>query len=335
MKLLLLHLRKYKLIAIAFSMIAAAFAASFYLYGLPFDAVLYPILFSLFLSVILIAIDFLRSKAKYKRLCEISRLPAALITSLPEIEGLNEEGYQAIVEALAGEVMEVATKAGEDYKEMVDYYTVWVHQIKMPITAMSLTLQNESSPLADKLSSELLRISQYVEMVLAFLRLNSESSDYVFAEYDMDTLLRHAIAKFSSEFIDRKLQLNYEPVNKTVLTDEKWLSFVIEQVLSNALKYTHEGSIHIFMPDDKMLCVADTGIGIASEDLPRVFERGYTGMNGREDKAASGIGLYLCKRICSNLGADISASSEIGKGTTVSITFDLNDRNYNRLFTKM
>ena len=335
MKLLLLHFRKYKLNAVAFFMISAAFAASFYLYGLPLEAVLYPILFSLFLAAIFIAVDFLRSKAKYRRLCEISKLPAALITSLPEVESLEDDGYQAIVEALAGEVMESTTRASEDYKEMVDYYTVWAHQIKMPITAMSLTLQNEDSPLADKLTSELSRIRQYVVKVLAFLRLNSESSDYVFDEYELDVLIRHAIAKFSSEFIDRKLRPNYEPVNKTVLTDEKWLSFVIEQVLSNALKYTHEGSIHIFMSDEKTLCIADTGIGIAPEDLPRVFERGYTGMNGREDQAASGIGLYLCKRICSNLGADIGVSSEIGKGTTVSITFDLNDRNYNRLFTKM
>ena len=335
MKLFLLNLRKYKLLTAAFAMISVTFAASFYLYSLPLEAVLYPILFSLFLAAIFIAIDFIRSKAKYKRLCDISKLQGAMIESLPDIESLDDEGYQAVIDTLTSEAVESATQASEEYREMVDYYTVWVHQIKMPITAMSLTLQNEDSPLADKLSSELLRISQYVEMVLAFLRLRSESSDYVFKEYDVDTIIKHAIAKFSSEFIDRKLRLNYEPVNKTVLTDEKWLSFVIEQVLSNALKYTHEGSIHIFMSDEKTLCIADTGIGIALEDLPRVFERGYTGMNGREDKAASGIGLYLCKRICENLGADISASSEIGKGTTVSITFDPNGINKNRLFTKM
>lgn len=335
MRLFLLDIRKYKLLAVAFFAVSAVFAASFYLYRLPFEAVLYPVLFSLFLAIIFIAVDFIRARAKYKRLCEISKLPAAMITALPDIESLDDKGYQAVIEAITTEVAESTARASEEYREMVDYYTVWAHQIKMPITAMSLTLQNDNSPLADKLSSELLQISQYVEMVLAFLRLRSESSDYVFRQCDMDTMIRHAIAKFSSEFIDRKLRLDYEPVNRTVLTDEKWLSFVIEQVLSNALKYTHEGGIKIYMTGGNTLCIEDTGIGIAPEDLPRIFERGYTGANGREDKAASGIGLYLCKRICENLGAEIGASSEIGKGTTVYIAFDRDNVKDSRLFTKM
>ncbi len=325
MKLFLLYLRKFRLLAAALLLFAGTFAASFYLYGLPMRAALYPILFCLFWAVIFIAVDFIRSRAKYKRLCEISKLSAAMIDSLPEIDGLDDAGYQAIVEALAGEVSELTTRAGEEYREMVDYYTVWVHQIKMPITAMSLTLQNEDSPLADKLSSRLLEISQYVEMVLAFLRLRSESTDYVFAECDLDAIIRRAVAKFSSEFIDRGLRLIYEPVNRAVVTDEKWLTFVLEQIISNALKYTRSGSVSIYM-NGKTLSVEDTGAGIAPEDLPRIFEKGYTGINGREDTAASGIGLYLCKRICANLGADIAVKSEPGKGTTVSVTFEQDKR---------
>lgn len=335
MKIFLLYLRKYKLLAAALFMFCATFAASFFLYSLPLEAVLYPILFSLFLAAIFVAVDFIRSKAKYKRLCDISRLSAAMITSLPDIESLEDEGYQTIIEALSNEAVELATNASEQYKEMVDYYTVWVHQIKMPITAMSLSLQNEDSELADKLSSDLLQISQYVEMVLAFLRLRSESSDYVFKEYDVDTIIKHAIAKFSAEFIDRKLHVDYEPVNRRVLTDEKWLLFVIEQVLSNALKYTHTGSIGIYARPDGALCIEDTGIGIAQEDLPRIFEKGYTGLNGREDKAASGLGLYLCKQICDNLGTKLSVASEVGKGTTVTITFEQDEKKKARLFTKM
>ena len=322
MKLFLLYLRKYKLLAVALFMFCATFAASFYLYGLPLAAVLYPILFSLFLAAIFITIDFIRSKAKYEQLMEISKLSASMLTSLPDIDCLDDEGYQTVIESLATEAVELTTQADEQYQEMVDYYTVWVHQIKMPITAMSLSLQNEDSELADKLSSDLLQISQYVEMVLAFLRLKSESSDYVFKAYDIDAIIKHAIAKFSAEFIDRRLRLIYEPVNKRVITDEKWLLFVIEQVLSNALKYTHAGSIKIYIRADGTLCIEDTGIGIAQEDLPRIFEKGYTGHNGRADKAASGIGLYLCKRICDNLGADISVSSKVSEGTTVAITFE-------------
>ena len=125
--------------------------------------------------------------------------------------------------------------------------------------------------------------------------------------------------RFSSEFIGRKLRLIYDPLNTSVITDEKWLSFVIEQVLSNALKYTPSGSITISLVGEKTLRIEDTGIGIAPSDLPRIFENGYTGFNGRTDKKASGIGLYLCRRVCNNLGHTITANSTVDVGTAIDI----------------
>ena len=202
---------------------------------------------------------------------------------------------------------------------MTDYYTVWAHQIKTPIASMRLTLQNEDSALSRKLTSDLFRIEQYVEMVLTFLRLDAESTDYVFKEYDLDSIVKSAVRKFSSEFIDRKLRLIYEPLNAFVITDEKWLSFVIEQILSNALKYTPSGSITISLVGEKTLRIQDTGIGIDPSDLPRIFENGYTGFNGRTDRKASGIGLYLCRRVCNNLGHTITASSIADVGTAIDI----------------
>lgn len=184
---------------------------------------------------------------------------------------------------------------------------------------MRLHLQNEDTALSRNLASDLYRIEQYADMVLTFLRLNSESTDYVFREHDLDTIVRSAVKKFSSEFIYRKLSLDYKPLNTTVITDEKWLSFVIEQVLSNALKYTPSGSITITLENEKTLRIRDTGIGIAPEDLPRIFENGYTGYNGRTDKKASGIGLYLCRRVCSDLGHTITASSVVDSGTVIDI----------------
>ena len=130
--------------------------------------------------------------------------------------------------------------------------------------------------------------------------------------------MRQAVRKFSSQFIRRKLKLDYEPLNKKVLTDEKWLLFVIEQVISNAVKYTSSGMVQIYCEEPLTLCIKDTGIGIAPEDLPRIFEKGYTGCNGRLDKKASGIGLYLCKRICGRLGHKISAESS-DNGTVIRI----------------
>ncbi len=133
------------------------------------------------------------------------------------------------------------------------------------------------------------------------------------------------IRSFSSDFINKKLRLEYSETGRRVVTDEKWLAFVIEQVLSNAVKYTKAGSISIFADESGSLCIKDTGIGIAVEDLPRIFENGYTGFNGRADKKASGIGLYLCRRICDDLNHGISAESEIGEGTTIKIDMSARD----------
>ncbi len=205
------------------------------------------------------------------------------------------------------------------YQDTIDYYTTWVHQIKTPIAAMGLVLQQEDTEKSRRLSEELQRIEQYVEMVLTYLRLGSRDTDYVFARVDLDLLLRGCIRKYAGQFIRRHLALDYQDVDCQVLTDEKWLAFVVEQVLSNALKYTREGSVRIYMESPCTLCVRDTGIGISPEDLPRIFEKGYTGYNGRSDKKATGLGLYLCRQICDRLRHTITVSSAPGKGTTVRI----------------
>ncbi len=154
-----------------------------------------------------------------------------------------------------------------------------------------------------------------------FLRLGSESSDYILKEYSLDKIIKECIRKFAGQFIEKKLAINYETIEMTVLTDEKWFSFVLEQLLSNAIKYTNSGSVSIFI-EKNILMIKDTGMGIAPEDLPRVFEKGYTGYNGRHDKRASGIGLYLCKRICDKLNHRIWATSVLGEGTCIHIDLE-------------
>ena len=252
-------------------------------------------------------------------MAQIKSIPDAITATFPADNNIQNEDYREVIRLLCEEHNQYKSETNYKYTDMIDYYTVWAHQIKTPIAAMRLTLQNEDTPLTRKLTNDLYRIEQYVEMVLTFLRLNSDSTDYVFKEYDLDNIVKSAVKKFSSEFIGRKLRLIYDPLNTSVITDEKWLSFVIEQVLSNALKYTPSGSITISLVGEKTLRIEDTGIGIAPSDLPRIFENGYTGFNGRTDKKASGIGLYLCRRVCNNLGHPITPNSTVDVGTAIDI----------------
>lgn len=300
------------------------FLVSFLLYHLPVKAVLYPVLLCIGIGVVFVILDFRKVRKKQEALNAIRTLTDVVSGRLPRIEGVEDAAYQEILSLIGQEQNELRMGFEKQSMEMIDYYTLWAHQIKTPIASMRLTLQNEDSPLARKLMAELFHIEQYVEMVLVFLRLDSKTTDYLFREYSLDEIIRQAVKKFAGEFIGRKLKLEYEPVDVKVVTDEKWLSFVIEQVLSNALKYTPSGKITISMEKDQVLCIRDTGMGIAPEDLPRIFEKGYTGYLGRQDKRASGIGLYLCKRICRNLGHGILAESVPGQGTAIRI--DLSQR---------
>lgn len=316
----LFHYLKYKLKLIgAYALFSGIFALTFLLYELPTEAVLYPAAICAVIGTIMLVIDFCRVLRTHKVLCCINGIANATKENLAEPSSIECEDYRRIILLLNREQSERSMLFNKRYDDMVDYYTTWAHQIKTPIASMRLTLQKEDTALSRSLERDLFRIEQYVEMVLVFLRLDEGGSDYVIREYDLDAIVCQSIKKFAGEFIARKLRIEYEPLNIRVLTDEKWLCFVIEQLISNALKYTPSGSIRIYMSREKTLCIRDTGIGIAAEDLPRIFEKGYTGYHGREDKKASGIGLYLCKRICNNLSHRIWAQSEPDAGTSVYI----------------
>ena len=211
------------------------------------------------------------------------------------------------------------TKADNAISDMTDYYTMWAHQIKTPIAAMRLLLQSNSETGNNtELMMELFKIEQYVDMVLVYMRASGGASDYVIKKYDMDEIIKGAIRKFSRMFILKRISLDYNVPKNMVITDEKWLSFVIEQLLSNAIKYTpSNGLIKIYMEDKDVLVIEDNGIGIAQEDLPRVFDKGYTGFNGRLERKSTGIGLYLCKKILDALGHKIYIVSDEGQGTKV------------------
>lgn len=261
--------------------------------------------------------DFICFRRKQRLLEKLREEPEINPELLPEPDNAVDEGYSELIRALILSRAELRKKYEAGFRDMSEYYTLWAHQIKTPISSMRLALADSDTPVSRELSVELQRVEQYVEMVLCYIRLEEGGSDLVIRECQLDELIRAALRKFSPQFIRKKLTLDYTPSGASVLTDEKWLLFVIEQVLSNALKYTKTGGISITFSGG-ILTVRDTGIGIAPEDLPRIFEKGYTGCNGRRDMKASGIGLYLCRRVCRMLGHGISAESGAG-GTAVSI----------------
>ncbi len=295
------------------------FTVSFALYGLPLGAVLYPAALCAAAGGIILLLSLRKSRAVCQELSLMQRHPADLPDELPAAQSPQEQAYQALLLALHADRQKLKSDMNARYHDMTEYYTVWAHQIKTPIAAMRLALQNEDTPLSRRLTGELGRVEQYVQMALTYLRLGSDSSDYVIRACALDDIVRPAVRRFAGEFIQRKIQLNYQMLNYTVITDEKWLGFVVEQVLSNALKYTPQGSVSIYMEPEGVLCIRDTGIGIAPEDLPRVFEKGYTGYNGRSHRKASGLGLYLCREILTRLGHSVSAESQVDHGTTIRI----------------
>ena len=278
----------------------------------------YTALLSTALALLLALPDLRRFALRHRQLSDALKSIRVSDEQLPPPENLIEEDYRQLIRALGEEKQRQASAMDLRMSDMQDYFTLWAHQIKTPIAAMRLILQTKPENSAMEIEGELFRVEQYVEMVLNYLRLDSDSTDFVFRTCALDDIIRQCVRKYAKQFIRKRIRLEYEGTALQVLTDEKWLCFVIEQILSNALKYTSAGSIRIFTQGETLV-IADTGMGIAPEDLPRVFEKGYTGYNGRTDKKATGIGLYLCKRILNRLGHEISISAQVGKGTRVSI----------------
>lgn len=315
--------RENKRIIVLYMGISGTFFVVFELYGTPGEPAVYGAFLCGFWILLYGGLAFWKYVRKHRKLTEIGQRSVIVLDGLPEPSGILEEDYQRILKVLSREKQEQESEERISRREMSDYYTMWAHQIKTPIAALRLLIQSneeteekEKREIAREMKAELFKVEQYVEMALTYLRMESMSSDLVLAQYSLDDMIRQAVRKYSSLFIMQKIQLAYEPVNRQVLTDEKWFVLVVEQVLSNALKYTKKGKVSIYT-EGAFLVIEDTGIGIWPEDLPRVFERGFTGYNGRGDKKSTGIGLYLCKSVMDRLEHDIRIESEAGAGTRV------------------
>lgn len=302
------------------------FEVVMYLYHLPLEAVGYAAGLCAVLGLLVGLVDCFRY---YKKIQGLEWQMEAIkngVERFPDPEDEQERLYQELLEVSKNEYQCQIAQLKKDKRDDTDYFTLWTHQIKTPVAAMSLLLQQEVSGEEEgykqrrQVKNELFRIEQYVDMVLQYLRLTDGVNDFVLREYELDGIIRQALRKYTPMFIRKNLTLEYEPVKEKVATDEKWMVFVVEQLLSNAIKYTSSGIIRIYM-ENGCLVVEDTGIGILPEDLPRIFDKSYTGYNGRKDKKASGIGLYLVKEVLYRLGHKIYAESQSGVGTKMKVLF--------------
>lgn len=380
--------------------------------GMKQNDCIYGVILESMVFIIVFFSGFINYLIKYNKLKRISLLDIDEQSDMPETSECVEQLYQEIVENQIISRKEIKADKDKADSEMLQYYGMWVHQIKTPIAAMRLLLQTDISEFAadnenkseeninavelkseykesinatgldteyidtdnkedelekiylgfgeikKELSNELFQIEQYTEMALQYQRVQSETNDFVLEQVKLDKVIRESIRKYAKIFIRKKLAMNYDGTDITVVSDEKWLGFIIEQLLSNAVKYTKSGSITISIGMNTLKTdalnnvdkeelkykncenvfdriekrvekgsksriifveIADEGIGISAEDIPRVFEKGYTGYNGHENKTSTGIGLYLCKQAADKLGHRLEIESEEKKGTKVRV----------------
>lgn len=299
----------------------------FFLYFL-YDVRMEPILYTTFL-LLLFALPFAfwdmhRIYRKCRRLQDIGQMENPVMPDLWAADTILEQNYQRVLAEALRAWQKERTRWREKNAERDDYYTLWTHQIKTPVYSMDLMLQTgDTTP--SKWKTELSQISRYVDMALKYQQLENQYSDLCLEQVELLPLAQEAIRKHSAILIAKRLKIDLHDLNHTVLTDRKWLLFIVEQLVSNAAKYTEQGSIAIYQPAPLQICVSDTGIGIAAGDLPRLFEKGYTGFNGHIHRKSTGCGLYMCKKVSRLLGLTLSVSSQVNIGTTVTINLPGDD----------
>ena len=324
MEILKSYLKKNIKVYILFVVFITIFFIMFYLYNLPLEALIYTGSFCFLAALVASFLDFANYRESYKKLKFLEKNILNDLEDLPKSLDIRIDYYHKIIEKLYEELEKLTQKNRQKNTDMDDYYSMWVHQIKTPIAAMNFLLDNEE---VDQkiLQQELFKIERYVEMVLTYIRLDSISSDYVITKINLDEVVKDSVKKYATIFINKKIKLNYVSHETMVISDKKWLSFAFEQILGNSVKYSSVGGEITIETYENKLVIEDNGIGIKEEDLPRIFEKGFTGFNGRYEKKSSGLGLYLCKKTLDKLGHHIEISSKVGEGTRIEITFPKED----------
>lgn len=312
------YIKYRKNIFILFLIVMIIFAVVYFSYNIGKETYLYAFFLSLVVAGAWAINDYykINKKIDYIKILD-EQADEDLLENLAKDDFIIQE-YNQVIKKLTFSMNEMDSKKNQEIRDLEEFFIMWTHQIKLPISAINLYLDSNNQLNKSILKGQVKRIQQYTDMVMAYIRLKSDQSDFLFSEVDLDLMIKNVIKEFKLDFINKRLDLDFKPLNKKILTDKKWFEFALGQILSNALKYTKEGGVKIYITGDDLV-VEDTGMGIKPEDIKRVFDKGYTGYNGRDHTGASGLGLFLVKKTLSSLSHSIRIESEINKGTKVFI----------------
>ena len=323
-----------KYIFIAINLIALIISF-FILLGLNVDnyAVIFICILNFLASSSFYFYDYFNKRKYYKNL-------------LDKLEGLDKKYFIADVASegdfldskIFYEVLEQATKSmkddisdairnSADYKE---YIELWVHEIKTPIATCKLLIENNENEITESIGEEVTKIDNYIEQVLFYARSNTVEKDYLIKKINLKDSINSVIRRNSTSLIEKKVKIDIKNVDKIVFCDSKWIEFILGQIISNSIKYMDKSNsiLKIYSEDignDVILKICDNGIGMDEKDVIKAFEKGYTGKNGRRFGKTTGMGLYLCKKMCEKLGLSVNIKSRENEGTEVSILFPVND----------
>lgn len=285
----------------------------------PIDLIFYMPCLCLGVMLAFSLLDYKRSGMELDLMENLLNQEEVDVSSIPFSENPKDQMLKEAMEKMNRQMKEIQSTVNAAQEEKSEVLTCWIHQIKTPVSALKLLAENSETEERENLLLECMKIEHYLDMVLQMIRLDEYENDLVITQVDVEKIVRSAIRKNAKSFILKNIKIQVDIQAPPVLSDEKYLQFVIEQILQNSLKYTMSGEISIHMDSRQILTIQDTGIGISSQDLPRVFEKGFTGYNGRFDKKATGIGLYLVKQILDRLQNKIEIESKVNEGTTIRL----------------
>lgn len=296
--------------------------------GNTFDTVCVVFLASIFCGILFLGIAFLGRK---RYLDELLRLTEGLSEKYLIAEVMkkplrsDDAVFYRMIKMCNKSMLEKVGEVQTGQKEYKEYIEQWVHEVKTPVTALKLLCENQKSDLTKLYLAELEKINHYIEQTLYYARSEHTERDYLIREIRLMDIIHQAIAENKQLLLQNRVKIEMEDCETTAFTDEKWMIFIFNQLIQNAVKYRREEPVLSFWCTQKgdrvLLCLEDNGVGISAEDLPRIFEKGFTGKNGREEKRSTGMGLYLCKRLCDNLGVGIAAQSDGRNGSQFQIIF--------------